>query len=96
VATYSEMKSGIDDISGLIRDNRAVLLKAKSNGSLASEALASIPTAFAGVIASIDAIPANTTNVAEQLLKADKAKLATEFMALKAKADAIAAVDLSS
>lgn len=96
MATFSEMKSGLDDISGLIRDNRAVLAKAKSNGAQASEALAAIPTTFAAVIAAIDAIPANTTNVAEQLLKADKAKLATEFMALKAKADAIAAVDLNS
>jgi hypothetical protein len=96
MASYSEMKTGLDDISGIIRDNRAVLVKAKSNGSLASTELASIPTDFAAVIAAIDAIPANTTNTAEMLLKAEKAKLATEFTALKAKADAIAAVDLSA
>lgn len=96
MATYSEMKTGLDEISGLIRDNRAVLVKAKSNGSQASEALAAIPTNFAAVIASIDAIPANTTNAAEMLLKAERTKLAAEFTALKAKADAIAAVDLAS
>jgi hypothetical protein len=96
MATYSEMKTGLDEISGLIRENRAVLTKAKQNGTLASESLAAIPTVFAAVVASIDAIPANTTNAAEMLLKAEKAKLATEFAALKSKADAIAAVDLNS
>lgn len=96
MATYSEMKTGVDEISALIRDNRAVLSKAKQNGSTASASLAAIPTQYAAVIASIDAIPANTTNAAEMLLKAERAKLATEFTALKAKADAIAAVDLDS
>lgn len=96
MATYSEMKTGLDEISGLIRTSRTVLTKAKANGTSASEALAAIPTVYAAVITAIDAIPANTTNAAEMLLKAEKAKLATEFTALKAKADAIAAVDLNS
>lgn len=96
MATYSEMKAGLDDIAVLIRQNKAVLAKAKSNGAQASESLASIVTDFAGVIAAIDAIPANTTNAAEMLLRAEKAKLAAEFTALKGKADAIAAVDLNT
>lgn len=94
MASYSEMKAGLDDIAAMIREQRNTLTKAKSNGTSASEALASIPTTFADVIAAIDAIPANTTNAAEMLLKAEKAKLAAEFGSLKTKADAIATVTL--
>lgn len=96
MATYSEMKNGLDAVSARIVENRQTLTKAKQNGQMASAALAAIPADFADVIASIDAIPANTTNAAEMLLKAEKAKLATEFTALKTKADAIAAVDLNT
>ena len=96
MATYSEMKSGLDDISGIIRNEKANMQKAKNAGVSSSAALAAITTDFAEVIATIDAIPANTTNAAEMLLKAEKAELAAEFTALKTKADALAAVDLDT
>jgi hypothetical protein len=96
MASYSEMKTALDQISARIVENKAVLTKAKQSGQNASASLGSIPTDFAAAIAAIDAIPANTTNAAEMLLKAEKAKMATEFTALKNKADALAAVDLDS
>lgn len=96
MATYSEMKVGLDTVASIIVEQRNVLSKAKQSGANASTALAAIPTTFADVIASIDAIPANTTNPAEMALKAERTKLAAEFTALKNKADALAAVDLNS
>lgn len=96
MASYSDMKTGLDAIATRIVENKNILAKAKQNGQSASGSLAAIPTDFAAVITAIDAIPANTTNAAEMLLKAEKAKMVTEFAALKAKADALAAIDLDS
>lgn len=96
MATYSGMKTGLNQIAALITEQRDVLGKAKQNGANASASLAAVPTTFADVLASINAIPANTTNQAELMLKAELAKMTTEFTALKARADAIAAVDLNS
>ncbi len=96
MATFSEMKSGLDAIAVRIREQREVMKKVKSNAQGTSAALQAITVDYADVIATIDAIPANTTNTAEQLLKADKAKLATEFTALKAKADTVAAIDMNT
>ena len=96
MATASEIKAGLDDIASRIRDARAVMMKVKSNAQGASDSLNAILTDFADVIATIDAIPANTTDNFERLVKAEKAKLATEFTALKGKADTVAAIDLNS
>ncbi len=96
MATFSEMKSGLDAISVRIRDQREVMKKAKLNAQSVSAALQAITVDYADVIATIDAIPAGTTDNAERVLKADKAKLATEFTALKAKADTVAAIDMNT
>lgn len=95
MATASQVKAGLDEIASLIRDQRAVMEKVKSNAALASVALAEIPTVYADVIATIDAYAANSTDYFERLAKAEKAKMATEFTALKTDADAVAAVDLN-
>jgi len=94
MTTSSQIKAGLDDIAGIIRDQRAVMEKTKSNASLASTALADIPTTYAGVIAAVQAF--GTTNAFEALAKAELAKLNTEYTALKAHADTIAATDLDS
>ncbi len=39
MATFSEVKAGLDEIANVIRDNRAVMMKVKSNA--AERALAS-------------------------------------------------------
>ena len=89
MATTSEVKSGLNRIAELIEGQRAVVAKAKSNAQTASEALAAIPADYADVIATIDAFVGG--NAFEDLSKDEKAKLATEFTALKAEADAIVA-----
>ncbi len=96
MATASEMKAGLDDIATIIRAQRDNMKEVKASASSASVELANIPTRYADVIATIDAIPAGTTDNFERVVKAEKAKLAAEFTALKAKADSVAAVDLSA
>jgi hypothetical protein len=96
MATPSQVKAGLDAIADLISGQRAVMEKVKSNAVGASAALGAIPTNFADVIATIDAYAANSTDYFERLAKAEKAKMATEFTALKADADAVAALDLNN
>lgn len=90
MASYSEVKAGLDHVATVIRDQRAVMLKSKSNAALASAALGALPTEFADVVATINAY--GTANAAEALAKADLAKLTTEFQALKTLADQVAAI----
>jgi hypothetical protein len=94
MATYSEVKSGLDAIAGIISAQRQVMIKVKSNAGTASVALAAVQADYADVLATINGY--GSTNAAEALAKADLAKLTTEFLALKGKADAIGAVDLNS
>ncbi len=96
MATFSEMKSGLDAIAVRIREQREVMKKVKGSAQSTSAALSAITVDYADVIATIDAIPAATTDNAERVLKADKAKLAAEFTALKAKADTVAAIDMNT
>lgn len=90
MASYSEVKAGLDEVARIIREQKAVMLKAKSNAGLASAALAGLPTEYADVISTINAY--GITNAAEALAKADLAKLTTEFQALKTLADQVAAI----
>lgn len=92
MASYSEVKAGLDAIAAIIRDQRAVLVKVKSNALIASETLAALPTEYADVIATIQAF--GTANASEALAKAELVKLTTEFNALKTVSDAIAAANL--
>jgi hypothetical protein len=94
MASASQVKAGLDEIASLIREQRAVMEKVKSNAAIVSAGLAAIPADYADVIATIDAYAAGSTDYFERLAKAEKAKLAAEFTALKADADAVAAVNL--
>jgi len=94
MATASQIKTGLDEISARIREARAVMEKVKSNAGLASVDLAAIPADYADVLATIDAFAAGSTNYFERMAKDEKAKLAAEFTALKAVADQVAAANL--
>jgi hypothetical protein len=81
MATYTEVKAGLDSIatlitsSGKMRDNaQAQLLSARNQ-------LANITTQFADVIATIDGYA--PTGAAETFAQAEKAKLQADFTALK-------------
>ena len=87
MATTSEVKKALDEIASVIAAQEAVITKAQTNAAAASAALAAIPTDFSDVIATINAY--SPTGAFETLAKDEKAKLQTEFRALKAKADAI-------
>lgn len=94
MASYSEVKAGLDDVATVIREQKAVMLKAKSNAALASTALADLATDFADVVATINAY--GTSNAAEAAAeaaaKAELGKLVAEYTALKGVADQVAAI----
>ena len=81
MATISEVKAGLDDIATTIRTERRALVNAKVRIATAQNNLAAIPTIFADVIAEIDGY--TPTGEFEALTQDEKAKLQTEFVALR-------------
>lgn len=63
MASYSEVKAGLDDVAGIIREQKAVMVKVKSNAALAAAALAGLPAQYADLITTINAY--GTTNAAD-------------------------------
>lgn len=90
--TASTVKSGLDEISTLISEQRFVLQKIIAMAQGASDALAAIPTDYSAVLAEIDAY--GTSDAFESLSKAEKAKMTAEFTTLKATLDQIATTTL--
>lgn len=81
MATVSEVKAGLNAISEQISGARQVRDQAKSRLLAARNQLNSIPTTYADVIATIDGY--TPTGSFETLTQDEKAKLASEFTALK-------------
>jgi len=94
MATYSEIKTGLNKIAQTIADQKAVMAKAKTNAANASTTLAALASDYGDVITTINGF--GTSNAAEAACKAELAKLTAEFNALKTKADQVAALDLNS
>lgn len=92
MASYSEVKAGLDNIASVIRQQRQRLVQTKGEASSASVALAALANDYADVINTVEGY--GTSDAAEKLAKADLAKLTTEFVALKSAADAIADANL--
>lgn len=90
MATYSEVKTGLDAVAGVISEQRAVMAKVKSNAALASAALAGLPATYSDVVATINAY--GTSNAAEAAAKAELGKLVAEYTTLKGVADQVAAI----
>ena len=86
MAEYSEVKAALDDIAVQIANARLVRARCLSQLSAASAVLGNLPTQYADVVTTINAY--GTTNAAENFAKEEKAKLQTEFLALKALLDA--------
>ena len=89
MATISEVKQGLDEIAASIRAVTKRYADAKVSIQAGSEALGNIPTKYADVIAEINGY--TPTGAFETLAKDEKAKLQTEFTALKATIDALIA-----
>ena len=87
MATASEVKAGLDDISRSIRDSRNAYAKAKATIQAARNQLVAIPTTFADVLEEIDGY--GTEDAFEAVTRAEKAKLAAEFVALQGEMDAL-------
>jgi len=98
MATPSEVKAGLDDISKVIRAERNALKQATARVSAAVANLNAIPAQFSAVIAEIDGYA--PTGAREGLAQSEKAALAAEFTALKVKANTaksgMDAIDFSS
>ncbi len=92
MATSSEVKTGLDAISGVISGARATVLKAKVNTNDAIANLGALPTEFADVIATINSY--GTVDAFEAVSKAELAKLTNEFIALVTAGNAILAVEV--
>ena len=94
MATTSQVKSGLDAITEIIKEAHAVIAKAQSNTEGAVASLNAIPTEYADVLATINNY--GTENVFEALSKAELAKLTTEFVSLVNAGNTIIATDLDS
>jgi hypothetical protein len=92
MATTSQVKSGLDAITEIIKDAHATIAKAQSNTSIAVADLNALPTDYADVLATINGY--GTVDAFEALSKAELAKLTTEFMALVTAGTAIVNTDI--
>jgi hypothetical protein len=86
MATISEVKAFLDDISKIIRTERAQMKIAKIRMTNGYNTLNSLPTTFADAIAEIDGYAVDGT-IFEQLSKDELSKLTTEFVALRTDAN---------
>lgn len=82
MATSSEVKAGLDDISTEIRQLRFEMKRCKISITNAKNGLTNLPTKYADVVSTVQAY--GTANAFEALSKAELAKLTTEFQALLA------------
>jgi len=82
MATTSVVKAGLDDISAALRAERQACKAAKARIAAARTAIGNLSTTFATVLATIDAFDEETTDVFEQLAKAEKSLLLAEGTAL--------------
>jgi hypothetical protein len=93
MATSSQVKAALDAVAEAIAKNRERMVGVKATATEVSVALGELPTLYADVVTTVNGY--GTTNAFEALAKAELAKLATEYTALKDDADTIAAVNLS-
>ena len=98
MATEEQVQAGLLDISTEIRTERQALVTSKARIATAEANLNAIPTKYADIIATIDAYtPTGPVETERQDLKA---RLASTFTALKAKAttatNGLAAIDFTT
>ncbi len=93
MATSSEVKAALDDISQSIRTERQALKNSKARIATAQGNLNSLPIIFTDAIATINAF--TPTGAMETLAQDELAKLTTEFQALRDDA-ALAVTDLGN
>lgn len=88
--TFSEAKTGLDDIARAIRNSRALINQARENPTAVKNSLDSLSSQSATLIADIEAAAtASPNNVALQNLKAELDLLVAEFQTNRAEAAAL-------
>lgn len=94
-STFSEGKTGLDEISLAIRNATALLNQARSNPSQVVGTLDGLASQYATLLADIDAAAtAMPGNVALQVLKAEKDLLVAEWTAKRGEAaNLVSAID---
>ena len=91
MATSSEVKAGLDEISAMIKASRQRLVSSKLMIKTQETNLNAIPTRFSDVLGTISTY--GTEDAFENLCKAELAKMTTEFLTLIADVN-LAVLDL--
>ncbi len=81
MATSSQVKAALDNISQAIATERQAMANCKARITASKQLLAALPTTYAEVVATINAYVPN--GAFESLAKDELAKMAAEFTALK-------------
>jgi len=93
MATSSEVKAGLDEISTMIKASRQKMVASKERVSAQEISLNSIPTVYSDVLDTVNSY--GTDDIFEALCKAELAKMTSEFMALVADIN-LAVADLAN
>ena len=84
MATFSEMKTALNEISERITRDRKRLVQCEASAIAAETDLTSMGTEYSGIVGDINQFLTNNPNdEAAKTLKAEKDLLVTEFQALK-------------
>jgi hypothetical protein len=95
MATFSEIKAGLDEIADRNKQNLNNMDRSRAGLAAAEANLNAMPSTYSTLIGEIDAAAtANPTIEAFQVAKSEKDQLVLDFQALKTRATAlVAAVD---
>jgi hypothetical protein len=89
-ATYSQMKTSLDEISSKIVTARNSVVNARAAVASASSILSGMATAYGTIVTDINqAAASNPTDNLYAIVKAEKDKLVAEFQALQTYCDAV-------
>lgn len=90
--TYSQIKSGLDDVATRTSGNRSTINRARTFLTNAQTDLSAMPLAYTGLATEINTLAAaNPTDAAYQLALNEKNKLVADFQTLKAYVDTLIA-----
>lgn len=92
MTTSSKVRSDLDAIGQAIVKSRARLAECQRTAKEVSAALSVLPQTYSGAVTAVGKY--GSTDAFEAVSKAELAKLTSELNALKADADAIAAINL--
>ena len=95
MATSSQVKTGLDNISDVIVAQRAILKNVVQQAVSVGVELDGLAMTYADVIATIEAYPANSTDAFEAVSASEFNKMVAEYTALRQNVTTITSFDLS-